>query len=59
MTNHLKEAGTFLASVNKVAKDIVTGIEKGHSVIYTPAKWSLIMMVVRHLPNFIFNRVNI
>ena len=28
-------------------------------VVYAPANWALIMLVVRHLPRFIFNRLNL
>ena len=38
---------------------IVDGIERGAPVVYAPAKWALIMMVIRHLPRFIFNKMDI
>ena len=59
MTAHLKDMGVKLASVEGVAKQIVEGIETGKSVIYTPGKWWLIMMVIRHLPAIIFNKMDI
>ncbi len=59
MTAHLKSAGTKLASVDDVAKLIVEGISAGKPVIYAPGKWWLIMMVIRHLPAFVFNKLNI
>lgn len=59
MTAHLKGKGAKLASVEGVAKQIVEGIEAGKAVIYAPAKWWLIMMVIRHLPAFVFNKMNI
>jgi decaprenylphospho-beta-D-erythro-pentofuranosid-2-ulose 2-reductase len=59
MTAHLKQQGGSLAKVEDVAKAIVKAINKGKSVAYVPAKWALIMMVIRHLPSFIFNRINI
>jgi len=59
MTAHLKGAGTKLASVDEVAKLIVEGISASKPVIYAPGKWWLIMMVIRHLPTFIFNKMNI
>lgn len=58
MTAGMDGKGKF-ASPEEVAKLIVTGIEQKKSVIYAPGKWWLIMMVVRHLPNFIFNKMNI
>ncbi len=59
MTAHLKGKGTKLASVDEVAKLIVEGIEAGKLTIYAPGKWWLIMMVIRHLPAMIFNKMNI
>ena len=59
MTTHLKSTGTKLSSANEVAQCIINGMEKGESVIYAPKKWALIMMIIRHLPHFIFNKMNI
>ena len=57
MTAHLPPRG--LASPEAVAQAIVAAIDKGSPVVYAPARWALIMMVIRHLPRFIFNRLNI
>lgn len=59
MTAHMKARGAKLASVEKVAQQIVDGTSAGRPVIYAPAKWLWIMMVIRHLPLFIFKRMNI
>jgi len=59
MTAHLKAQGAKLASVDAVADQIVAGIGQGKPVIYTPGKWALIMMVIRHLPRVIFNKMDI
>ncbi|MES2943612.1 MAG: SDR family NAD(P)-dependent oxidoreductase [Pseudomonadota bacterium] len=59
MTAHLKQQGGKLASVEDVAQAIVKGIDQGSAVVYAPAKWALIMMVIRHLPRFVFNRMDI
>ena len=48
-----------LASPEEVAKIIVSGIKKNKATIYAPGKWQLIMMIVRHLPALIFNKMNI
>lgn len=58
MTAGMDGKGKF-ASPEDVAKTIIAGIEKKKSVIYAPGKWQIIMMVVRHLPSFIFNKMNI
>ena len=48
-----------LADPKKVSRDIVDGIKKKKSVIYTPTKWKLIMFVIRNLPEFIFHKLKI
>jgi hypothetical protein len=37
----------------------VKGIQAGKPTVYAPAKWALIMMIIRHLPRFVFNRMDI
>jgi short-subunit dehydrogenase len=59
MTAHFKAQGASLAPVSAVAQATVAAIDKGQAVAYVPGKWWLIMMVVRHLPAFIFNKINI
>jgi len=59
MTAHLKGKGAKLAPVEGVAKQIVDAVEAGKPLVYAPAKWWLIMMVVRHLPTSVFNKMNI
>ncbi len=58
MTAHLK-GSTSLAPVETVAQQIVDAIARGREVVYTPGKWRFIMLVIRHLPAFVFNRMNI
>lgn len=59
MTAQLKGGGTKLADVTGVAKVIVDGVARGTSVVYAPRKWVLIMMIIRHLPRLVFNKLNI
>lgn len=59
MTAHLKRQGTKLALVEDVAQKIVDAVERGQAVAYVPGKWQLIMWVIRHLPSYFFNRINI
>jgi decaprenylphospho-beta-D-erythro-pentofuranosid-2-ulose 2-reductase len=57
MTAHLPVRG--LASPQAVAHRIVAAITVGRPVVYAPARWALIMMIIRHLPRVVFNRLNI
>lgn len=59
MTAHLQAAGTRMADVADVAQAIVRGMQQGRPVVYAPARWALIMMVIRHLPRFVFNKMDI
>jgi len=59
MTEHLQGAGVKMAPASLVARDIIEGVAKGSRVIYTPRKWQIIMLIIRHLPTFIFNKMNI
>lgn len=59
MTVDLKSTGAKLASAEEVAELIVEGVEQGKPEVYAPKKWALIMTVIRHLPKFVFNKMNI
>lgn len=59
MTAHLKQTNVKLDNVEKVAQQIVLGIKQGKPIVYAPAKWALIMIVIRQLPRFIFNKMDI
>lgn len=48
-----------LASADKVAQSIVSGISRNKSLIYVPSKWFFIMAIIKHLPKFVFNKLNI
>jgi short-subunit dehydrogenase len=59
MTAQLKQQGAKLACVEQVAQAICSGMAQGRAVVYAPAKWALIMMIIRHLPRWIFNKLDI
>ncbi len=59
MTAHLKAGGAKLADAEQVAAAIVRGMARGQPVVYAPGKWALVMLVIRHLPRFVFNRMDI
>lgn len=59
MTAHLASEGKKMADVHIVASDIVNGIENGRQCIYTPSKWMLLMLIIKHIPSAIFNKINI
>jgi decaprenylphospho-beta-D-erythro-pentofuranosid-2-ulose 2-reductase len=55
MTAHI--AAASMAKPEDVARLVLRGVDRGRTVVYAPAKWWLVMMVVRHLPEFVFNRM--
>lgn len=59
MTAHLLSQGQKMASVDSVALAVVNAVNKGKLVAYAPAKWAIIMLVIRHIPNFIFKKLKI
>lgn len=59
MTAALKARGARLAPVDEVARRIVEAADRGARVVYAPARWRLIMLVIRHLPSVVFDRLNI
>lgn len=59
MTTHLKRSGTKLAAVDFVAGEIVHGIENGCKTVYTPKIWFVTMMIIRHLPYFLYRKMDI
>ena len=59
MTSDLKAKGQKMASVEQVAQDIVKNVSAGKPMVYTPRIWMYIMLVIMHIPNFIFNKLKI
>lgn len=59
MTAQLRQQGDRLASVENVAQIIINGINKGIPDVYASAVWVLIKMIVRYLPRFVFNRIDL
>ena len=52
--------GMFLvASPEAVAADICKAVRKKRNVIYTPFFWRYIMLIIMHIPEFIFKKLKI
>lgn len=45
-------------SAESAAQQIVQAIEKKKQTVYVPARWRWVSLVIRHLPSFIFRRLN-
>ena len=59
MTALLRSKGQKMADVELVAQAIVQGVANSSHEVFAPTKWGLIMMVIRHLPRFVFNKMDI
>ncbi len=50
-------APPFAGEPEGVAKDILRAIERGTPVVYTPAMWRWVMLLIRNLPRFVMRRI--
>jgi short-subunit dehydrogenase len=48
----------WIVSADQAAADIWKAIRRRRQVIYVPARWALVMFVVRNIPSVIFRRLN-
>ena len=56
MTQGLKEP-PFAGDPDDVARTVLAAIDRGAPVVYAPAMWALVMMVIRLLPRAVMRRV--
>jgi decaprenylphospho-beta-D-erythro-pentofuranosid-2-ulose 2-reductase len=56
MTQGLKPP-PFAGEPHEVAKQVAAALHKPKPVVYTPAIWRWVMLVIRHLPRFIMRRL--
>jgi len=56
MTDGLK-APPFAGEPEGVARSVLRAMESGRAVVYTPAMWALVMLVIRQLPRFVMRRI--
>jgi hypothetical protein len=50
-------ATPFAIEPERAAADIYNALLKRRQTIYTPGLWRWIMLVIRHIPSFIFRRM--
>src|SRR5262245_294763 len=51
------KAPPFASEPEDVARTVLSGIDRGAPVVYAPAIWAPIMLVIRLLPRFVMRRV--
>lgn len=59
MTQGLKLPKALVASADTVGGIIVAHIERKTDVLYVPRFWTLIMMIIRNVPQFVFKKINL
>jgi len=42
----------------QAAEDIWQAMRRRKQLVYTPARWRLVMLIIRHIPSFIFRRMS-
>lgn len=58
MTREFKK-GALWASPDQVAGGIVRAIDRRRSIAYVPWFWAGIMLVIKHIPEFVFRRIKL
>ena len=59
MTQDLDLPEKLTAQPNDVAEDIFNAQQKKRNILYTKAIWQLIMLIIKHIPEFIFKKLSI
>ena len=59
MTQDLDKGGPLWATPEKIAEDMDKTIAKGGAVLYTPWFWRYIMLIIKHIPEFIFRKMSL
>lgn len=59
MTDGMNRKGVLWATPEQIAKVVRRAAESNGPVFYAPARWRLIMLIIRNLPTAIFNRMSI
>jgi len=59
MTQGLDLPEKLTAQPEDVALDIFNAQQKGRNILYTKSIWLLVMLIIKHIPEFIFKRLSI
>lgn len=49
----------WVITPDDAARQIREAVTKGKQVVYTPARWRYVMLIIQHIPSFIFRRLSI
>ena len=59
MTENLDLPEKLTAEPEDVAQDIYNAQQKGRNVLYTKSIWMLVMLIIKHIPEFMFKKMSI
>ncbi|QOY52967.1 SDR family oxidoreductase [Candidatus Sulfurimonas baltica] len=59
MTENLDLPEKLTAEPEDVANDIYNAQQKGRNVLYTKSIWLLVMLIIKHIPEFMFKKMSI
>jgi short-subunit dehydrogenase len=59
MTEGLDLPPNLTAQPEDVASDIYKAQNKGKNILYTKSIWRLVMLIIKHIPEFIFKKMSI
>ena len=48
----------WVISPDEAAPEMVEAIQRKRQLVYVPAQWSMVGMIIRHIPSFIFRRLS-
>ncbi len=48
----------WVISADEAAQRIIRAADKGKQTVYIPARWGLMMLIIRHIPSFIFRKLS-
>lgn len=58
MTREFKK-GALWAKPDDIARGITRAADRGRNVVYLPGFWLPIMLIIRHIPEFVFKRIKL
>lgn len=59
MTKAFDKSGPLWVMPENIGAGIVSAVDKGRNVVYLPWFWQFIMLVIKHIPEMIFKRLNL
>lgn len=59
MTEGMDLPAALTATTEQVAEDVFKAVSKGKNIIYTKWMWRYVMLIIKHIPEFVFVRLKL